>query len=303
MVIAKLLVIDRGAACVEQWRILSGSFQEVTIWSVETMKLQKILTVHIHITGRGLVMAIATMLLFTALLLWAGGSALSPRFSIDSRIGGVNPFAYPQWRIASDWLAGRKYVVLTFDDGPYGLGVDERILQTLRRHHAHAIFFQICNHFNAATEHVDSEIEAAGNLIGNHTYDHPHLNQLGPVDLQHQIEGCSARIAALSGHRPHYFRPPFGETSLRVMQAAQQAGMEQVLWNANSEDSWLKKPDQIQYWSHEQTENGSILLMHSIPTTEVVLERVLTDLEERGFVFVLPDEMPSAKFHSIKQVL
>ncbi|TNY25270.1 hypothetical protein BV497_14770 [Fulvimonas soli] len=39
-----------------------------------------------------------------------------------------------------DWLSGRKYVVLTFDDGPFGQGVDEQILEVLERHQARAVF-------------------------------------------------------------------------------------------------------------------------------------------------------------------
>ena len=70
--------------------------------------------------------------------------------------------------------------------------------------------------------------------------------------------------------------------------------MKQVLWNANSEDSWLKRPDQILSWGLEQTEDRSILLMHDRPSTAVALDRLLTALEQRGFRFVLPIERPSA---------
>ena len=232
--------------------------------------------------------AIAVLILAAGALRLAGAGLPPPRFTLNTGQGSVDPITYPRWRIASDWLARRKYAVLTFDDGPYGGGVDERILEILQRNHAHAIFFLVCSHINAATSHVLGEISQAGDLIGNHSYDHPHLNQLKAAGLQQQVEGCSARIAALTGRRPRLFRPPFGETSPRVMQAVQSAGMQQVVWNANSEDSWLKRPDQILYWSLEQTANGSILLMHDNPTTAAALDRVLTELEKRGFRFVLP---------------
>jgi len=78
------------------------------------------------------------------------------------------------------------------------------------------------------------------------------------------------------------------------MQAVHSAGMQQVLWDANSEDSWLKQPNQILYWSLEQTDDDSILLMHDNPTTAAALDRVLTELERRGFRFVLPKELPPA---------
>lgn len=257
------------------------------------MNLRKILATPIRIPRRLLMAAIAALVLAAGALLLAGAGLPPPRFTLDRDQGSVDPISYPRWRTASDWLSQRKYAVLTFDDGPYGGGVDERILEVLQRHHAHALFFLVCSHLTTATSRVPSEIERAGNLVGNHSYDHPHLNQLHAAGLQQQIEGCSARLAALTGHRPCFFRPPFGETSPRVMQAVQSAGMKQVLWDANSEDSWLKHPNQILYWSLRETGNGSILLMHDSPTTAVVLDRVLTALEKRGFRFVLPAQRPS----------
>ncbi|WP_170120178.1 hypothetical protein [Fulvimonas soli] len=68
--------------------------------------------------------------------------------------------------------------------------------------------------------------------------------------------------------------------------------MQQMLWNANSQDSWLKRPDQILFWSKEEVEGNAILLMHDKPHTAAVLDRILTELERRGAVFVLPSVSP-----------
>ena len=261
----------------------------------DPMKLQKYLAISIRISARQLMASLAVLLLCAGLLLLVGAHLPPPRFVLSTDQKSIEALDYPFWRMASDKLAGRKYVVLTFDDGFYNDGIiDESILDILRWHHAHAMFFLICSHLNYAADHVLIEIGNAGNIIGNHSYDHAHLNELNLVDLQQQIERCSTRIAGLTGQRPHFFRPPFGETSLQVAQVAQSAGMEQVLWNANSQDSWMKKPDQILSMSLQQTDGGSILLMHDRPATAVALDRVLTDLEQRGFRFVLPVERPSA---------
>lgn len=250
-------------------------------------KFRQILTAPRRMRLRPLLwIAVASALAGGALML-AGRGLPPPRFRVDRAGAGIAPLAYPLWRRLSDALAQRKYALLTFDDGPYGAGVDEDILDTLRKHHAHAVFFLVCSHLNEKTNHVLGEIEKAGDLVGNHSYDHPHLDQLNSADLAHQIEGCSARIATLGGQRPLYFRPPFGQSSASVLRDVQLAGMRQVLWNANSEDSWLQRPDQIFYWSLRETGNDSILLMHDTPTTAVALDRVLTALESKGFRFVL----------------
>lgn len=74
--------------------------------------------------------------------------------------------------------------------------------------------------------------------------------------------------------------------------------MQQMLWNANSQDSWQLRPDQILYWSLEETRNGSIVLMHDKPTTAATLDDVLNALEERGFRFVLPSAHPVVYPHT-----
>lgn len=228
--------------------------------------------------------------LFYALLLTAHGMA-APRFVLDQSAFNVKHAGGYSLRRVSDMLAGRKYVVLTFDDGPYGYGVDEQIMATLRKHHAHAVFFLVCAHINEANRAVLGEIQSEGDLIGNHSYDHPDLAKLSQPEVAQQIERCNTRLAELTGKRPYYFRPPFGSTSPLVAKVAQSFGMKQMLWNANSEDSWIKQPQQILNFSLTQTDDQSILLMHERPITASVLDEMLTRLEERGFQFVLPDQL------------
>lgn len=256
------------------------------------MYFQQILSQPLHIPRRYLLAALAALSLIATLLGMAGRWAPTPRFMLDRGRGEITPIAEHSWHRASDWLVGRKYAVLTFDDGPYGHGVDEKILNVLRRHHAHAMFFLICNHIDASTSPVLGKIEQDGHLIGNHSFDHRHLPQLGALELRQQIDGCSARIAGLTGHRPRYFRPPFGSTSPLVTQVANQAGMREVLWDANSLDSARESADQMLKLISSETDNHSILLMHDKPDTAAVLDQALTNLERRGFEFVLPDDLP-----------
>jgi peptidoglycan-N-acetylglucosamine deacetylase len=258
------------------------------------MGLQNILTKPLHVSRRHVIACCASLMLLACLLLLAGRGLTPPRFMLDRTTqGSVKPIGEYSWRKASDWMAGRKYAVLTFDDGPYGHGVDEQILHVLHKHHAHAIFFLVCSHINDRTSGLLGAYEHDGHVIGNHTFDHPQLNTLSDAALNNQVEGCSRRIAGITGHRPFYFRPPFGQTSSRVRHFAEMSGMQQMLWDANSQDSWQTKPQQIRFWSNRDTDNLSILLMHDRPTTAAVLDQTLTDLEQRGFRFVLPDQLPS----------
>lgn len=221
-------------------------------------------------------------------LAWAARGLPPPKFVITDD-GLAAPQAYPLWRQVSDRLAGRKYLVLTFDDGPYGHGVDGKILSILAKHGAHAVFFEVCAHIKDATANVPSRIVASGNLLGNHTYDHLHLPKLDAAALRHQIAGCSAKLAALTGERPTLFRPPWGQLPAAGRGIVRAAGMRSVLWDANSEDTSLRSPKAIVRTSlFEASLGGRVLLMHSYPATADALDALLTDLQQRGFRFVLP---------------
>jgi peptidoglycan/xylan/chitin deacetylase (PgdA/CDA1 family) len=93
----------------------------------------------------------------------------------------------------------------------------------------------------------------------------------------------------MTGHDPHFYRPPFGRTSATVAEVAKQVGVRQVFWSASSFDYWYGEPEKIVQMSVDGTGDLTILLMHERKGTLAALDEVLTKLEERGFSFVLPD--------------
>lgn len=83
------------------------------------MNLRKALAKPIHISVRHIAAAFGVMVLCAGFLLLAGANLPPPRFVLNADQKSVDPLDYPFWREASDKLVGRKYVVLTFDDGFY----------------------------------------------------------------------------------------------------------------------------------------------------------------------------------------
>jgi len=237
---------------------------------------------------RGAVLAFALAGLLAVISVCASMLLSPPKFLISRSGQSLEPRHYPLLQAWGDWVRGRKYLLLTFDDGPFGSGVDDRILDVLEKHHARAVFFVVCRNLARANEMLLQREIADGDLIGNHSFDHAHLMKLPDDQLLHEIAGCNDLVAERTGRRPAFFRPPFGQTSARVRALEQSSGLREMLWDANSEDSWLTRPEQIMAWSMRESDNFSILLMHSKPTTAAVLDQVLSGLEGRGFRFVLP---------------
>jgi peptidoglycan/xylan/chitin deacetylase (PgdA/CDA1 family) len=113
--------------------------------------------------------------------------------------------------------AAQKRIALTFDDTPRGVGAffgkeerAKRLIAGLKKARvAQAAFFvnpgRVENPADAAL--VDNYVRA-GHVIANHSFSHPHLNQLAVADYLADIDKAEAWLKPRPGRRP-WFRYPF----------------------------------------------------------------------------------------------
>lgn len=99
-------------------------------------------------------------------------------------------------------------IALTFDDGPDPV-YTPRILDVLREKHAPATFFVI------GMEASDSpsllrRIYSEGHEIGNHTYMHPHMDDVSRPRFRLELNLTERLFGSLLGIKPVLFRPPYG---------------------------------------------------------------------------------------------
>jgi peptidoglycan/xylan/chitin deacetylase (PgdA/CDA1 family) len=129
-----------------------------------------------------------------------------------------------------------KTVALTFDDGPGP--ADSEIVAVLAANHVHATFFATGLHASQRPDQVTAN-SAAGNLIGNHTWDHLYPSQVSggwtATYLRSQLTRTNAELTSLTGQPTCYFRPPGGFRT-NVLATANKLGMTAVLWSTDTED-------------------------------------------------------------------
>lgn len=113
--------------------------------------------------------------------------------------------------------SAQKRIALTFDDAPRGVGAfftkeerARRLIASLEEARVEqAAFFvnpgKIESPADAAL--VDGYVRA-GHVIANHSFSHPHLNQLAAADYLADLDKAEAWLAPRSGRRP-WFRFPF----------------------------------------------------------------------------------------------
>ena len=119
------------------------------------------------------------------------------------------------------------YVGLTFDDGPSA--TTPQLLAALRDNHLRATMFDQGDNALARPDDVRAEVRARM-WIGNHTFTHPHLPQLGEPGTFMEISSTQWVLRDLTRREPRLFRPPYGETNAQVRADLQRIGLLEVLW-------------------------------------------------------------------------
>ncbi|WP_233414188.1 polysaccharide deacetylase family protein [Nucisporomicrobium flavum] len=171
------------------------------------------------------------------------------------------------------------YVGLTYDDGPSA--TTGELLAALRANHLRATFFNQGNHTLEQPDLVRAELRA-GMWVGNHTYSHPHLTQIGEPAAFQEIASTQWALRDVTGREPTLFRPPFGETDDQVRADEDRIGLLEVLWTVDSRD-WAGATAEEIAAAARTLQPGGIILMHDWPPATIeAVPLIARDLAERG---------------------
>ena len=187
----------------------------------------------------------------------------------------------------SRFAALGSVVALTFDDGPHKI-YTKQLLDGLRERGIHATFFLMGSNIEGK-EDIVKRMSEEGHLIGNHSYEHIQLTKAGPEAVCEAVEHTQEQIEAITGKRPEYIRPPYGDWNEEL---EEEIGMSPVLWSVDSLDWKLKDKGKIVRRVLKDVKDGDIILMHDIFPSSVEAALELVDiLQKEGYVFVTADEL------------
>ncbi len=201
-------------------------------------------------------------------------------------------------------LFDKKPILLTIDDGPSNQNIDLALLAILKKHTARSIWFISCKNLGPALNPSTQtnretllEIQRSGHLIANHGYNHLNLKKLdqsSPEKVHYEVEACNSLIQSITGSKPEYFRAPFGSYSSNTTQIIHNQGMKILNWSVPLQDTFSSRNPVIIDGMHKYIENikfesGDVILMHDITFTLTILDKLLSRLDDEGFVFVVPD--------------
>ncbi|MDQ3905445.1 MAG: polysaccharide deacetylase family protein [Actinomycetota bacterium] len=165
-------------------------------------------------------------------------------------------------------LGRRGHLALTFDDGP-DPDATPAVLEALTRLGVTATFFmlgaQVVRH-----PHVAAAVVAADHEAAVHGFTHRNHLARGPVDVCRDVTRAASVIAAATGTRPTWFRPPYGVLTSASLVAARRAGLRPVLWTAWGRDWENRTPAQVAATVRRQLTSGGTVLLHDSDCTTPV---------------------------------
>lgn len=219
--------------------------------------------------------------------------------------------------VRQNWLAtvvacstSQKIVGLTFDDGPSEY--TPQILAVLNRYRVKATFFLLGKNV-AAHPDTARAILQGGHAVGNHTFSHPRLSEINPLQVISELRQCQKTIQEVVGTKTRTMRPPQGAQSLSSFLITRMMGYTTVHWSASGDD-WQGDPAiVVAERVLRKVKPGAIILLHDgleplavngdpeyqrlrdrAPTI-AALERIIQQLQGEGYRFATVPQLLQIK--------
>lgn len=136
---------------------------------------------------------------------------------------------------------------------------------------------------------IVEQMNEDGHLIGNHTMHHVAINQMSLEEAQEEVGEANDVISSITGVRPEYIRPPYGECNNKNECPFD---MIPVLWDIDTLDWKVLDTGRIVETVIQETQSGDIILLHDIYETSVEAALIIIDrMQEMGYEFVTVDEL------------
>jgi peptidoglycan/xylan/chitin deacetylase (PgdA/CDA1 family) len=151
-------------------------------------------------------------------------------------------------------------VAFTYDDGPHPQRTPA-IAAVLEARGARGTFFVLAGE---AERHPDvvRDLHRAGHEVVLHGAEHRNLRACTISEAHAIVRGGQKRLEAVLGAPVRLFRPPYGEQTRRSYALARAAGMDVVVWNANTRDCYEGTVDEYVGRVTPKLGPGTIVLFH-----------------------------------------
>lgn len=180
-----------------------------------------------------------------------------------------------------------KLMALTFDDGPHKVHT-KRLLDGLKERGVKASFFLVGENI-PGNEELVRQMAEDGHFIGIHCYSHVDLTKKTTEDSCRDILKTAELIEDITGRRPEYIRPPYGNWSEELEECV---GMTTVFWDIDTLDWQMQNSAKILSHIVKQAGKHHVVLLHDVFSSSVNAALAAVDtLANQGYTFVTVDDL------------
>ena len=189
----------------------------------------------------------------------------------------------------------KKYVALTFDDGPSGK-YTQTLLDGLYDRGIHATFL-LCGYRMQEYPEITQRIFSEGHEIGYHGFSHDNMKAMSRRQIAAEIMDSQNLLP--EDCDPVFLRPPGGCCSDAVRQVAEARQLAILSWSVDPRDWATRSTAAIEKAVLGNIQDGDIVLLHDMTNSSVqaALDIIDTLLEE-DFRIVTVSEL--AKIRNVK---
>lgn len=185
----------------------------------------------------------------------------------------------------------KKYISLTFDDGP-NPETTPRLLDILKERGVKATFFMLGQNV-VKHESLVKQVAEEGHEVASHSYSHPQLTDINAQRVKEEVQNTDKAIYHAIGKLPTDFRPPYGAVNKDV---AAIIGKPIIQWSVDSQDWQSHNAQAIIKRIDDTSYNDTIVLMHDIhPETVDAVATVIDHLRGEGYEILPSKELLGKK--------
>lgn len=147
------------------------------------------------------------------------------------------------------------------------------------------------------------KIYNGGHLLANHGYSDPYMSKISDEEITAEIRKTNEIIYNITGYKPVYFSPPYGEKDNRIFERSFKDGMTNVLWSLDTIDWMRPGSEKMANRVLDNLHKGAMILMHNTEQTPNGLRLIIAGIKERGYRIVTVKELLDADYfkNNIKQ--
>ena len=187
--------------------------------------------------------------------------------------------------------APKKYVALTFDDGPTGR-YTAQLLDMLEEKGVRATFF-VCGYRVAQYPALTAQIAEGGHEIGLHGFSHAYFSKLSGKELDDELTRSCHLIAEASGTAPTLVRPPGGLMPEKDGGVFSEYSV--ILWSVDPEDWATHSAERTVRRVLKCVQPGDIILLHDASESSVEAAGEIIDaLQAQGYTFLTVSQLAAA---------